>query len=178
MDEISIGIDTQLFSFLIDAWQLLGPEKDDPLYDEKIALAYLFFYHDGHMNRAPTVVKECEQIKDEERRKKHENFPFIPQMVPYKLQDLEKRKTYYKQFHTGERNENDCDIVAEAENCGCQIFLTFDNQIIKRLADKTKSMEILRPSEYWERLNIPKGIEPKNSPRYDNPLKTNRWWEW
>ena len=77
-------------------------------------------------------------------------------------------------FHA---DENDCRIVAEAEDASLDAVLTFDERLVARLAAQTNFV-LIRPAEYWGRLGIPRGTSPTTVPRNDNPMAAATWWRW
>jgi hypothetical protein len=174
----SIALDSQTYSYMINAWVPDGPEESDPLRAEKLALVHTYFYYPQTFNIPPSVMEECRQIRDAAFRITHEEFLLVAELVPYNQSRINRLTKYYEQFHSGERNRMDCQIVAEAESCDCDILLTFDSVLRKRLSGKTETIQLLAPSEFWAVLSIPHGAKPHLIPHATNPLATKTWWKW
>ena len=94
------------------------------------------------------------------------------------MRELEIRTGEYIQLHKGDRNHNDCRIVAEAELGGCEYLLTYDQALLANLADRTHGIRLLTPKVYWSSLNLPHGSEPVRLPHPTNPLSKETWWIW
>ena len=72
---------------------------------------------------------------------------------------------------------NDCRILAEAEEIGLDILLTYDADFCKRLTGRSKVVALLRPSLYWSKLAIVRGAQPITIPHHSNPLSDKTWWQ-
>jgi predicted nucleic acid-binding protein len=88
---------------------------------------------------------------------------------------VDARASEYFSIH---RKDNDCHILAEAEIGDAEVLLTYDQRMLKRLRNKTKSINLLSPTEYWAQLNVPVGSRPYTSPSESNPLTKESWWLW
>lgn len=84
------------------------------LADEKIALARLVVYTPATLWVTPTVLAECEQIRDEARRALHFNWIRVKfgERRPADAPSVARRAALLGDFHDGTR---DCMIVAEAK---------------------------------------------------------------
>jgi hypothetical protein len=174
----SIALDSQTYSYLISAWVPDGPEENDPLRAEKLALVHTYFYYPQTFNIPPSVMEECHQIREDFIRSAHEDFLLVAPLVPYNHLRLNWLAKHYEQFHPGERNRLDCQIVAEAESCDCDVLLTFDSVLRNHLRGKTETIQLWPPSEFWAGLLIPNGAKPHLIPHSNNPLAKRKWWMW
>jgi hypothetical protein len=174
----SVAIDSQICTYLVQAWTDDGPDLSDPLYEEKIALVRLIFNKYGAFHVAPTVIREYGKIPDPQIRFAHQDFNFFSMIRPEDLADVESRTLKYSQHHPGEKNLSDCGVVAETESCDVEVLLSFDSDLIKRLKSKTQTLRILKPSELWAELAIPMGSPRQYSPHENNPLSAKTWWRW
>lgn len=179
-----VALDTNIAAYLIDAIEIgYSPFEDfrTGLAPERIA-AYRIYVYAGTPFVVPTVRNEIEQTRDPDRHWKPLNT------VAYQFneigeQDLSpqcvaERAEAYRAYHRGPHNERDCRIVAEAECAGLDVLLTFDVNLKKALVDRTSSLAIKSPSEYWQELGLPRGLEPKHAPAQGNVLALAKWWRW
>ncbi|WP_341908545.1 type II toxin-antitoxin system VapC family toxin [Polaromonas sp. YR568] len=170
-----VGIDSQCLSYAIDAFAGISTPKDS-LASQRIALTRLFFYLPGTLWVTPTVTAECAQIRNIERADLHASFirvlfGEIPLNSPH---SITARASLLQKHHRG---VNDCTIVAEAEDVGHTVLLTFDSDLGRHLAPHT-SVRLLQPLEYWNLLAIPLGSKPDKVPHPTNPLASQDWWRW
>jgi hypothetical protein len=68
-------------------------------------------------------------------------------------------------------------VLAEAEDVGLSVLLTFDNNFVQRLGPRTR-LRVDRPASFWASLGIPRGAAPLKLPWPDNPLAAQVWWRW
>lgn len=176
-----VGVDSNLLTYLIEAYNSGFDPFSDPfpvLVPERVAALRLFLYLDV-IYLLPTVCKETEGIRDRAKLKQHMEFSdiLLHEISDKDLNtaDVEKRVKYYYTFHP---NQKDCRIVAEAELAGLDIFLTFDRKLINKLNGRTQSLRIMESSQYWNKLDIPKGTPSKWLPHPTNPLYKTDWWRW
>jgi hypothetical protein len=174
-----ICIDSNSLSFLIDA-MTIGRKPDGEVAAEKIALLRIYLYRDEILCISPTVKAEYEKIKDEKNRRNHQDVAdiLLGDTQPSDLKAVELRSREYAKSHPGKRNEKDCRILAEAELGECAILLTYDLTFLNKLCYKTRSIKMMAPSEYWQKLNLPKGVQPVKEPYPTNPLSKETWWIW
>ena len=76
------------------------------------------------------------------------------------------------------RKKNDCLILAEAKDLGLDVLLSYDSDILKRLASVEKEVVLIRPSDYWNSLGVPRGADLQTVPHNTNPLSQKTWWRW
>ena len=74
--------------------------------------------------------------------------------------------------------ENDCRILAEAKDLDLDVLLSYDRNFVKRLSGVEKAVTLIRPSDYWVSLGIPRGATPETVPANSNPLAAESWWRW
>lgn len=176
MGDLSIGLDSQCLSYLLDA--IAGIEEpSDPLASEKKALLRSWLYKPGTFTLTETVISEVRRIRSAERRQFHESF-MRTLFLDYAVHDLnavQARATHFQMTHP---EPNDCRILAEAEELGLDIVLTYDHDFRKRLHGASPTTKLIMPSAYWTSLDVPRGAEPKTVPHHTNPLSEQRWWRW
>ena len=171
-----MGVDSNCLSFIIDAFEGIERPTDD-LAEQKIALAWIFFYTGQTFFTTPIVKGECDRISDPGRRAKHQSWmltPFGTLPVRVHPDDITRRAKYFQQFHGKER---DCRILAEAEATRLAILLSFDFDFVDRLAGQSNVM-LMKPLDCWRLFDIPKGSPPKTVPHPTNPLVAHDWWRW
>ena len=170
----AIGLDSNCYTYLIDTMQSLQ-EPTDPLAEQRIALFRVFLYRSEGLFLTPTVRREFEAIPSPGRATHHANWTTLfPETQPIDQTRINTRATELGQFH---RDEGDCRIVAEAEDAGLRVMLTFDSGFIANLSSNTV-VALLRPLDFWNSLDIPKGSAPATKPRFDNPQSQQTWWRW
>jgi hypothetical protein len=141
-----------------------------------VALARIFFYLPGTLWVTPTVTNECARIRNANRAELHASFirVLFGELPLRDLSEIEDRKTALRQYHSG---VNDCTIVAEAENVGHSVLLSFDSTLLRCLTLHT-SVQLSEPEQYWNSLSIPRGAMPDKVPHSTNPLASEEWWRW
>lgn len=77
------------------------------------------------------------------------------------------------QFHD---DREDCRILVECERYEMDYLLTYDRDFIKRLAPQAQALKVVRPSEFWDKLNVPPGANPRYVPADGNPMGAALWW--
>ena len=173
-----IGLDSQCLSYLLDAIAGIC-EPTDSLASEKIALVRSWFYKPGNFTftLTETVISEVGKIPNEERREFHESF-IRTLFLDYPVRDLAVVQARAEQFQMNHPKLNDCRILAEAEELGLDIVLTYDNDFWKRLYNASLTTKLMKPSAYWLSLGVPRGAKPITVPHHTNPLSQQPWWRW
>lgn len=173
--EINIGLDSQCLTYLIVVVDnAVAPT--DAIAEERTALLRTWLYSGPTLWLAGPVTAEYQAIRDRARRELHESWGSV-HFPPIKVQDparVAARTADFLRLHPG---ENDCRILAEAEDCGLSAVLTFDTRFQNRLSSASR-VSLVKPSEYWRSLKIPKGALPVIRPNEDNPLGRETWWRW
>jgi predicted nucleic acid-binding protein len=173
-----IGLDSQSLSYLLDA--IAGIEEPtDILAPEKKALVRSWFYRPGNFafTLTATVIAEIRQIPNATRREFHENF-IRTHFLDYPVVDPEAVQARARQFASAHPKPRDCRILAEAEELGLDVVLTYDHDFWKRLRDSSPTTRLLKPSEYWDDLGVPAGAVPQTVPHHTNPFSAQSWWRW
>lgn len=170
-----VVLDSNCLSYLLDGiYTITGPTG--PVADQQIALVRIMLYDEWGLFVTPTVVDECERIRNNARAAVHDSWlsTLITEMQPINSLIVSSRGTQLLQWHN---DPDDCRIVAECEDAGIRVVLTYDRPFIGHLRSRTV-VKVLRPTEYWESLGIPKGSGPQTSPHDTNPLASLDWWRW
>ena len=172
---IQVGIDSQCLSYVIDAFSGISAPTDT-LASQKVALARLFFYLPGTLWVTPTVTAECARIRNVSRAELHASFirVLFGEMPVRDSSAVSARAAVLQQHHA---RENDCAIVAEAEDVGHSVLLSFDSTLVRRLTPHTP-VQLIEPAQYWNKLSIPRGTKPDKVPHSTNPLSPEDWWRW
>ncbi len=149
----------------------------DALVNEKVALFRTYLYTPGTLFVTPTVIDECAQIRDMDRRNLHESFltVLIDERQLENEAGIDLRTKELSQYHD---EPADCRILAEAEDAGFTALLSYDPKFLKRLSGVASGVVLTQPSEYWRRLAVPKGATPDKTPHPTNPLAAEAWWQW
>lgn len=174
-----IAIDSNCHTYLVDAMYSCE-QPVDKLANQKIALLRIYLYRNKILHISPTVKLEYQKIKETSKKERHDGVSnVLLGDVPksdYKI--TENRFNFYANFYKGKKKENDCRILAESELGGCLYLLTYDFDFLKQLKEKTKSIKMRTPVEFWDSLNISKGSKPIRAPHPTNPLSKQTWWIW
>lgn len=179
MKNNKVSIDSNALSYLVDAMSNCKMPVGQQA-DEKIALLRSYFYRDDILYVSPTVKAEYGKIKDEKKRRDHQEITDIL-LGDLFVSDhglIKTRTKEYNKYHSGKKNEKDCKILAESEIGGCNLILTYDQDFYKKLHDKTHSIKIMKPSDFWVSLRIPADSKPVIVPHPTNPLFKETWWKW
>jgi predicted nucleic acid-binding protein len=153
----------------------VGP-PGDALAEQKVALVRLFLYLPGTLWVTPTVEREFLRIRRPEWKAKHQSWASVHFGVrpPGNTESVARRAAELKKVHP---DEDDCLVLAEAEDIGIATLLSFDDDFLKRLAPHAR-LALTRPAEFWATLGIPEGATPHWLPTQDNPLAHQTWWRW
>lgn len=170
-----VFVDSNCLTFVVDAvWGVARPTVEP--VEEKIALFRSYVYAVSTLWAGPTVEHEFERMKDEEKKVRHRaaTNSLFGIRRPDDIEAAARRAQTLSQYHD---DPDDCLVVAEAEGAFGEVLLTFDGDLIKRLGQHSR-IPIMRPTEFWEALAIPRGAQPRTVPRFDNPLAAQGWWRW
>jgi hypothetical protein len=175
--DVHVGIDSQCLSYLLDAIAGIG-EPTDRLADERKALIRVWFYTPETYFVTSTVVEECEKIRNAERRAFHRSFIDTLFADP-PIQDSKFIKVRASALLLAHPDKtSDCRVLAESEEMGLNVLLSYDQQFLRRLEKASPSVRLITPSAYWASLGIPCGAKPCTVPHHTNPLSTQTWWRW
>jgi predicted nucleic-acid-binding protein len=174
----TIAIDSNVLTFFVEAIEAdYDPARDrTDLAAEKVAVLRIYFYTGEPYYIVPTAEKEYKDIVDRIRRTTHEEVHAVLMLdFVHEIEEnaIKQRADFYFRYHPSDK---DCRILAEAELGGIEILLTFDGKLINRLKQITKSIKLMRPSEFWQTLNIPSGARRVVAPHRANPLSRKTWW--
>jgi hypothetical protein len=147
------------------------------LAEEKKSLLRSWFYRRGTFVLTETVISETSKIRNIERRNFHESF-ISTLFLEYSVRDPAAVQARTAQFEAYHPNPDDCRILAEAEELRLDFVLTYDHKFWKRLSNVSGTTKLLKPSDYWISLGIPKGANPVTVPHHTNPLSVQSWWRW
>jgi hypothetical protein len=171
-----IGLDTQCFSYLLDA--VAGIEEPtDLLAEERKALIRTWFYPPTTFFLPKTVVTECAEIRQVERKEFHLSF-IRTLFLDMPIQNPAKVETRVTQLLPIHRKEKDCRVLAESEDIYLTVLLTYDRKFMQRLSGETNGVSLCTPANYWASLGISRGAPPKTVPYHSNPLSQQSWWQW
>jgi hypothetical protein len=171
-----VALDSNCYSYLLDALEAgEEPKADDKLRVQKQALVRTMLYDEWGLYLPTEVVKECGNIPNQKRAALHKSWQVLfTEIQPINPSHIDTRANELLRLHKGDK---DCRIVAECEDTGILVLLTYDGTFISKLGGNTH-VRVVRPSEYWTGLNIAQGTEPKTLPGNGNPLEQARWWRW
>jgi hypothetical protein len=176
MNQPRVGLDSQCYSYLIDALDGLN-EPTGLLAQEQIALVRCFLHAPRKFVLVETVVAECAKIRNTGRRNQHDSWRhihFVDQPIQNRAQ-VDLRAEGLHRFHP---KINDCRVLAESEGLGLSALLSYDRDFRQRLAQRTMGIELITPSAYWARLGVARGATPQRIPHETNPLSQQTWWHW
>jgi len=171
-----VGLDSQCLSYLLDGIAGIN-EPTDILASEKIALLRSWFYMPRTFFITATVLSEVARIRITERREFHESF-VRTLFLDYPVRDLNRVQNRAIHFEALHPESADCRVLAEAEELGLDVVLSYDHDFVKRLSSVSKTVRLVTPTAYWASSNIPKGALPRTVPHHTNPLSQQLWWRW
>lgn len=176
MTEQRIGLDSNCLSYLLKTASGKLSEAD-VLYDECCALIRIWFYVPGRFYITDTVDFECSKISFEDLKELHQCFTSTSYWgVQVNHQELvANRKSSLNFSHKGEK---DCQALAEAEDAELSVLLTLDKKFLRHREEYFSEVQLLRPTEFWASLSIPKGVKPVHLPTQGHPLEFQKWWIW
>lgn len=181
MSDHWVCIDSNAVTYLVEA-MTAGKCPVDVLAEEKISLLRTYLYRDEILYISPGVEAEYKQIQGDARHKHHVDIGniLLGDTLKPDMRELEARTMEYAKLHKGDRNLNDCRIVAEAELGGCECLLTYDKALLADLIGRTHRIRLFTPKSFWSSLKIPRGSKPVRAPapHSTNPLSRETWWVW
>lgn len=172
-----VALDSNCLSYLLDALNAgEAPKPDDPLREQKLALVRVMLYDEWGLYVAPRVTEECARIRNTSRAALHASWlgSIFSEVQPIDAVCIAARANELSVQHA---DIDDCRVLAECEDAGISVLLTYDGELISRLSRQT-SVRLLRPVEYWSSLGIAKKASPQTVPHATNPLALARWWRW
>lgn len=171
-----IGLDSNCLTYLICA-ATQSTVGGTPIDEEGVALIRAWFYAPGRFFITDTVARECGDIRDAQKLAVHSSFTSYTYWgIPVDdLAGTRRRANELKVLHSGEA---DCLALAEAEDVGLDVLLTYDRNFLRLRATSGTKVQLCRPTEHWASLAIPKGAPPVNWPTQGNPLEGQSWWLW
>jgi predicted nucleic acid-binding protein len=179
-----VGLDSNCLTFLLDCIaninEPIGQSKEKQLVaDEQIALLRSWLYKPGAFAfiLTETVISEVARIRDVERHEFHKSF-IRPLFLDYPVRNLAAVQARTEQFAAHHNGLSDCRVLAEAEELGLNVVLTYDHKFRKHLSTISATTKLMTPSSYWTSLGIPKGATPVTAPHHTNPLSEQSWWRW
>ena len=173
-----IAVDSNCFTYLFQAMEIgYDPrnDSDSRLAIEKSSMLKIFL-HVGNLCILPDVKDEVKQIRGQLKLNGH---LLLGGTLLRNIDNLDNSQVmqYAKQYANFHSQQKDCRILAQAEVAGLDFLLTFDQEFLDKLQDKTQSVCLSEPSNYLERLNIIAGSKPKLIPDNLNPLSAMDWWK-
>lgn len=173
--ELHLGLDSQCLTYLIEViTNTVAPT--DALAEERTALLRTWLYARPALWLAGPVTAEYEAIRDRTRRELHASWGAV-HFLQIKVHDPARVAARTVDFLRLHPEDNDCRILAEAEDLGLSAVLTFDTRFRNRLSSASR-VPLVKPCEYWQSLKIPPGAPPQLLPAKDNPLSQETWWRW
>jgi hypothetical protein len=178
--EILIALDSNCYTYVLDAMSSVTAAPIGGDADEKIALLHIYFYHPtvGAYWLSDRVVAEYERMPESPKRDFHSStkkvlFCSFPRDLD--VTAINRRATDLLAKHN---YIDDCTVLAECEAAGMDYLLTYDKYFLKRLAPVACGTKVMRPSVFWESLQVEKGSKPVAVPHPTNPLSQGDWWRW
>ena len=175
-----VGVDSDAMTFLVEAMSHGYVPATDPssVSAERVAMLRVFLYSTDSLYITPTVRKQYEYIANNPRRGFHwdvDRFFLVEAFGNADPPSIDARVAYLRTLHSG---DGDCRIAAEAELAGLRLLLSRDEKFAKRLNGALRPLTVVRPSEYWTALAVPRGTRPRFTPAPANPLSAADWWRW
>lgn len=168
-----VVLDSNALSYLARAFNddFKQPRTTDPLDDEIVAVARVFLYLEYVPWIVPAVQAEYQEIRCASLLRRHDSFAAngLLEAESSVAEAAELRAIQLNAFHP---HLADARVVAQAEQINADVVLTCDRDLLKSLGAKS-SLAVLRPSDYWEALNVRRGQRPAREPR-----DLGDWWRW
>lgn len=176
VNDLRAALDSNCLSYLLSAASGELTENET-IFAEGVALIRLWFYVPGRFYITDTVAAECSKIPNLEKKALHSSFTSYTYWgVPVCNQAaVAERVERFKLLHHG---VGDCSALAEAEDAGLNVLLTYDRDFLKFNDRFESKVALTRPSELWASLAVPRGSMPVLRPVLGNPLEGQRWWLW
>lgn len=174
-----LGLDSNAMTNFILAMDEL---PNAPADHEWISLVRIFLWmpSEACFRLTPTVEAEYRTITDRAKLDTHASWALSHLSVvrpPPEQQAVESRAAELAAYHKREKDKNDCTIAAECELAGMPALLTCDKRLLECLRMETR-VWLVRPSEFWDSMRVPKGHPPNRAFSSDNPLLQCSWWHW
>jgi len=173
-----IAIDSMIVDYLVQAMdQGYDPSEDtnDHLRPERIATFRLFLWSELYV--PPTVAAQLSATRDQPWRERLQRLVAIHLVELAATLDASLISQRVSDLRVIHRDPEDCRVVAESEIAGACVLLSFDHRLRSRLASRT-SLQLLKPSDCWERLGVIRGTAPRWIPATSNPIGSKTWWHW
>src|SRR5712691_996865 len=176
---LKVAIDSNVLTYLVQSararYYPKSDQKDLGLRSQKKTIFFLSRYLDG-LYVPPTVRAEVENIRHHKKTMSHMRWldTQLVDILPQQCAGAVKRAKYFADYHKGKKQSKDCLVLAEAECSEMDVLLTFDNNFIEHLAQRT-TLRLERPSGLWARLGILPGTRPRWGPAPGNPTASQRW---
>jgi len=171
---VRVALDSNCVSYVVAAFSEIAEPAGD-LAAEKKALFRSYFYLVNCFWVTPEVRKECAEIPGVEQKLLHEQFfsSLFPTANP---NDPERVFSLTNAFATRHTKLRDCRILAEANAAQLDALLSFDRKFVSKLTAIASPVQLMRPSEFWQKYKPPPGARPLNRPDASNPLAAQVWW--
>lgn len=178
-DRWMLALDANAFTYWIEAMNAAPEQPSGRLAEEKLALVRIFLWMppEASFRLVPTVKVEYEAIPNHAKRDTHIAWAMIhvSEVQPSPQEDLvAERAEELVSYRVG---ASDGKIIAECEQARVGALLTCDGKLIERLRMETR-VWLVRPSEFWDRMRIPRGSPPNRRPADGSPLLQCSWWQW
>lgn len=172
---MNVALDSNCASYVIDTFNAVVEPVGD-LAIEKKALFQTFVYVVKTFWVTPTVREECAAISDAARRLNHESFfaSLFPTAHPTNAAQVIALACAFESLHPDAR---DCRILAEAVASELNVLISFDKRLVRHLAGAAKPLQLMLPTEFWQRFGVSRGATPLNVPTTTNPLREESWWQ-
>jgi rRNA-processing protein FCF1 len=174
-----VAVDSNALSYLVDA--VFSPsEPPKEIQEEKISLFRSYVYLENMFYVMPTVKTEFLKIKENSKLAKHISTSgiMLRELETKQINKVNRVAEFYSGFHKGEKNFSDCKILAECEILGMDILLSYDEDFVERLKNKSMKVSLMFPSEFWKVSGVPSGSEIRKQPLESNPMSKSTWWRW
>ena len=174
-----VALDANCVTFYMEAmWDDYDPARDNTeIAPERAALLRAWLFTDITYTLLPAAEAEYKCIRDRARLEAHNAVAgalMLDVADPLPEAVVSARASELRISHGGAA---DCRTLAEAELVPVEVLLTFDKQMIARLRDKSKSVRIMKPSEYLHSLDLGPHAQPVLRPKPENPLSEKTWWK-
>ena len=171
-------VDSNTFTYLVDAMasHTERPVGTSGVEGERRAMFRIYIYDAAPLCVVPTVKEEYCRIRDIDLLRFHEVVGEVVLLDGPWAIDTGERSSRVATLRKHHASEEDCRVLAEAEQIGADRLLTFDGDFRNRLAPVARGVSLKTPAQYLQELRIEPGAAPVRMPAPGNPRSRETWW--
>jgi len=179
-----VALDTHCLDYFIEVCESNFVRPPNDMAEQKIALlrTYLYSPNIDCFSITPTAKTEISKIPNIDRRINIESwYVLLNEVIITDENPVTKRVDKLldmASISNRHAKQGDATVLAECELSAVDTLLTYDKKFNGFLRSQASRTRVLRPLEYWEELNIPRGGPCQIRPAPGHPLQDQDWWIW